>query len=106
MAINSLQGSAAYANTPTSPVENAAAPEQNLETTKAQLNTETAETRQAFEVTLSQDAQERINQEQLAAKATNKPEPIELTQPEPIPNPDNQTTPPEQGSGPIVNIVA
>ncbi len=114
MDISSLQGSTAY-TAPTPPVDhvgNTATREQNLETSDTTHNAQTTSAdREAFEVTISQDAQERTNQEQLSAEATTEQatdstEPTELIQAQPTENPDDRTRSPEQGPSPLVNIVA
>ncbi len=118
MDINSLQGSAAYANSPTPPVDNTATREQNLEAANTKLNTEkTSAAQEAFEVTISQDALEKTNKEktdqknfapeQLAAKtAEQTPAPVEPNQTAQTQPPNDQAIPAEQDASPIVNIVA
>ncbi len=111
MDINSLQGSAAYANVPNAnpPVENTTARDQNLETPEAPLTTETtSDPKKAFEVTITQEAQDRLNSERAAAEASAQQasEQVAPAQAEPAEDQKDQNNPPAQGSGPIVNIVA
>ncbi len=99
MDINSLNGANAYTNTPNSTpsVDHTQLREQNLEASRPALDTQNTAT-QAFEVSLTQEAQDRQ-----AAETTQNAQETQTTAPE---NPNNETTAPAQNPNQIVNIVA
>ena len=113
MDINSVQGSAAYANTlnTTPPVESAQTREQNIEASQTRLDEQANRAaQQAFEVNITQEARNRLAQETEETRVEN-PEPNRETTdrapaPEPVREPPAQTTPPAQETTPLVNIVA
>ncbi|MBU1340738.1 MAG: hypothetical protein KKE44_24305 [Proteobacteria bacterium] len=101
MEINSLQGAAAYANVPnaTPPVDNTRLREQNVEASRTDLNTEnTQAAQQAFEVTLTREAQDRL--------AAQKAEASNAAQTQPPENQNNGTIAQTYETSQIVNIVA
>lgn len=105
MDINSLQGSAAYANAVSaiSPVGNAITRDQNVEASQAALDTETTSAAQeAFEVSITQAAQDRLAEETRTQEASERDDAEREAQQ----NRDAQAAPPGRNSSPIVNIVA
>ncbi len=101
MDINSLQGVAAYTNVPntTPQIDKTILPSQNPETSTADLNTENASNGQnAFEVNITQEAQDR-----LAAEKTEAQIKKQTTTPD---DQSNQNPRPAHGANRIVDIVA
>ena len=103
MEINSLQGAAVYSNAAATPsVENTQLRNQNIESSRSDLDTRTANTaREAFEVNLTQEAQN------LSAGQTVPQENLNADQSQARP-PENQNTPAAESNDTsrIVNIVA
>ena len=101
MDINSLQGANAYTNVPeaTPPVDNTLLRNQNVEASRTDLREESTNAAQkAFEVSITQEAQDR-----LAAEAAEKPTETRTATPE---NQNNQDIVPAHEVSQIVNIVA
>jgi hypothetical protein len=111
MDINSLQGSAAYANTlnATPPVENTQTREQNLAASTARLDEQTTRAaQQAFEVNITQEARDRLareTEENPVEEPAPAAEPAAVAAPEPSPAPAEETAP-VRNTTPLVNIVA
>lgn len=99
MNINSLQGSTAYTNAPsaTPPVDNTQR-NQNAETSITDLKSDSAAAPKAFEVTITQEAQNR-----LAAQKTPAPNETKNTTPE---NQTGQNMASGYEKSQIMNIVA
>ncbi len=109
MEINNLSGAAAYANTLTGtpPVEDTQLRDQNIEAARTQIDSQTVSTAQeAFEVSLSREAQSRLAEDTEATEppeATQTEEPVQALPPE-VPNNSNPV--PVNNTSQIVNIVA
>lgn len=107
MEINSLQGAAAYASSlgATQPVENTQTRDQNVEASRTDLTTQsTSVAQEAFEVTITQEAQDRLA-EDTAVEETDSQEQVPV-QAQPL---EEQPPEPEQSpaeTSQIVNIVA
>ncbi len=105
MNINSVQGANAYTNVQntTPPVEDTQLKEENLEASRTELNNEnTAAAQQAFEVNITQEAQQ-LNAENNVETVQPAAQPIENQTTE---NQANQTTATAHETSQIVNIVA
>ncbi|MCP3872227.1 MAG: hypothetical protein GY699_03610 [Desulfobacteraceae bacterium] len=105
MDINSSQGANAYTSAPnaTPPVDNTQLREQNVEASRTELNTEnTAAAQRAFEVTITQEAQNRL----AADAALRNQEAVNETQATSTENQTNQNAVPPAEANQIVNIVA
>lgn len=103
MEINSLQGANAYTNAleTTPPTNDARLRDQNLEASRTDLNTESAQAAQkAFEVELTQEAQDRMATERTQEQTRTQ---AQTTAPE---NQTDQNPVPTQEQSQIVNIVA
>ena len=103
MEINSLQGAAAYSNATATPsVENTQLRNQNIESSRSDLDTRTANTaREAFEVNLTQEAQN------LSAGQTVPQENLNADQSQARPTENQNTSATESNdTSRIVNIVA
>lgn len=106
MNINSLQGVHAYTNAPnaTPPINNTLRT-QNVEASRTDLTTEnTTAAREAFEVNITQEAQDRLAAQ--TAEAPEIPEAPEETQTTTPENQTNQTIATAREESQIVNIVA
>ena len=102
MDINSLRGVSAYTNpiNTTPPIDQTMLQNQNLEASKAELTKETADAAQkAFEVTLTEEAQERMASE-------TKPETSETQSAPPPSDQGAQGVAKAYETSQIVNIVA
>lgn len=112
MNINSVQGPAAYASTlnTTVPVDNTQTRDQNLAASQAVLDDQTARVaQQAFEVTITQEAQDRLAQENQTLQAAESE--TAAPQSEPVPaQPEEEPPARTENSGPntgsITNIIA
>ncbi len=101
MIINSVQGANAYTNVQntTPPVDTAQLRDQNLEASRTELNQEsTTAAQQAFEVTITQEAQQKLSAENNEDSAQVAAQQLE-DQNNPNPEPAHETSQ-------IVNIVA
>lgn len=99
MNINSLNGVNAYSNIPAStpPVDNSQLQEQNREASRSELDYQ-ARTKQAFEVSITEEARQRL--------AAQNAENSRQARSEEIDSKDRNTIVPSQNASQIVNIVA
>ncbi len=107
MNINGVQGANAYTN-----VQNTTPPvdklrEQNLEASRTELNNEnTAAAQQAFEVTITQEAQQLSAKSNEAAPEVATQQAVQPIEDQPTENQANSDTEPVHETSQIVNIVA
>lgn len=105
MDINSMQGTAAYANAPgsTPPVENTQPRDQNIEASRTDLDAQTTKAAQeAFEVTITEEARAKLSEEDAVEEAPTQDQ-LQAPPPEPkLTEPVQTSNDPSQ----IVNIVA
>ena len=105
MAINSVQGASAYTNAINSapPVDETTTRNQNIEASRTELDTQSsAVAQQAFEVNITQEAQDRLAREesqQRAQEAQQARDTQQAQQDQAAQQTEQQTPPPEQMSG-------
>ncbi len=109
MEINNLSGAAAYTNTLTGtpPVEDTQLRDQNIEAARTEIDSQAAGTvQEAFEVTLTQEAQNRLAEDAEVAEPPEEAQTEEPVQALPPEVPENSNLVPANNASQIVNIVA
>ena len=109
MEINSLQGAAAYSNasSATSPVNTSHLRDQNIEASRTELDAQnTRAVKEAFEVTLSQEAQNLQAETTTEQESSARAERQEQAQTQPPETQNSNTIRSASQASQIVNIVA